>query len=1199
MKKILLIILMLCLFIPFIGIKEAKATLTGIDVSPVTSGDQLTKNDNTAGKTGASWNLTINFNNTSPLLQINDIIIITFPSGFNFNSANIPNPSCSGTLGATIVSKNDNIIQVKITSAQSGGDSGVIIWKQDPPTYNNPITNVTNTTKAGNLTINVKVKRGGSFIININGTVKVIPDLINKIVVTPNPYYTVVGDIKNFIAESFDVYGNKRTRVNSIYGWEDKFDWSIIQISDPDPGNAFFTTSNSNVDNVTIQTTDWGHIQLKAEFTLGSIPYKYGTSDIYIISQISTPKVDVDPPYAGSVAEYNIRFNLGPNGSVVGGVDYILITFPNDTFIPFSFSYLGALINGYPVSITYVSVRTVKIVFPYSLPAGAYVIVTFPITSGITNPLTSGTYTLNVSTSKEPTPVTSNPYTIYYSVISRPKVTVEPNVVDTEASYTIEFKTGSAGNLTKDYDVIAIKFPDNTYIPSIADKSEVTINGVNPKDVTISTGRKIQLKVPVNISNNSNVKIIFTENFGIKNPTESGDYTLQVATSREPTYVTSYSYKIVESVLTDLVVEVNPPVTKVEAEYKIGFKTGKHGALSDGDEIYIKFPSYTKIPNDIDKNLITINRINLKKNVVIDSSNKTITIKTPVKIGNEESVEIIISKDAGIKNPDTPGEYKLKAWTEKEKTEVTSSPYKLIESILTSISTKVIPPSIQRAVSFEIKLKTGPGGSLNVNDYIYIKFPQKIDIPQNIKQSSITIKGISLTKTPLVSKDKLSLTIQTPVPIGKEEEFIIFISQDANIKILEEGEYYLTIYTSKEPNPINTKSFLVYPMPETKIILSIPEPDGLNGYYKTTPVITFTSTSKYDKDPQVFFRWDNGPWTEYRGLVTPPEGIHTIYYYAKDKLGSEEEIKEKTFKLDTTLPKIINLNIFNDMYINKQKIEISGVVSEISSVLIIQGRRVSVNSDGSFKVEIELFEGINNISFVLIDFAGNEFLDVVKVIRDTIPPELTIEYPVQWITVNDKIIEIRGKAEIGGKLTLNGEEVLIREDGKFEGSIELKKSGTNVLDFVLVDKAGNVTRQSIGVIWVPRVKIELTIGKIEAKVNEYIKILDYPPFIFNGRTMVPLRFIGESIGAVVDWDSVVRIVTITLEDSSGSKKILKLSPDSTLASLNGIAYEMDTPPVIRNDRVYVPIRFIMEAFGAKVEWNSTERRVLITYPGVD
>jgi len=90
---------------------------------------------------------------------------------------------------------------------------------------------------------------------------------------------------------------------------------------------------------VTIQTTDWGHIQLKATSTIDNT--KFGISDIYVISQISTPKVDVDPPYAGSVAEYNIRFNLGPNGAVVGGVDYILITFPNDTFIPFSFSYLG------------------------------------------------------------------------------------------------------------------------------------------------------------------------------------------------------------------------------------------------------------------------------------------------------------------------------------------------------------------------------------------------------------------------------------------------------------------------------------------------------------------------------------------------------------------------------------------------------------------------------------------------------------------------------------------------------------------------------------------------------------------------------------------------------------------------------------------------------------------------------------------
>lgn len=1185
MKKVFVLISLILLGVSFLTIK-VNANITSVTVFPNAPGTQLTIGDDSAGNNSAHWIVTLNFDNNPQLLLNGDIIIITFPTGFNFNVSNIVITSSIGATFGTIT-KSNNVINIPVTGNQTS--AGNVVLK---------ITNAVNTTKAGNLVVNVKVKRGISFVININGIVKVIPNLIQNITITPNPFYMVVGETKNFIADSFDQFSNKRTKVFSIYGWEDKFDWSIIPISDPDPGNAIFTTPNTNVDNTTIQATDWGHIQLKASFPPGGPYTHFGTNDVYIISKISTPKVDVDPPYAGSPAEYNIRFNLGPNGSVVGGIDFVTITFPYDTFVPFGFSYFGALINGYPVSVYYIAVRTVKLIFPFSLPSGAFIVITFPINVGIVNPTLSGVYTLEVSTSKEPTLVSSLPYTIYYSVITRPKVTVEPNVVETLAKYTIEFRTGTSGGLLKDHDLIAVKFPDDTYIPTIGDKNEVTINGYNPIDLTISSGLKVILKVPINISSSSNVKVIFNEGFGIKNPTKKGDYTLQVATSREPTYVTSYSYKIVESIISDLNVEVNPPVTKVEAEYKINFKTGKHGALSTSDSIYIKFPSYTKLPNDIDKNLISVNGFSLTKSVSVDLSNKIVSIKTPVEIGDEENVQIVISKEAQIKNPDSPGEYRLKVWTEKEKTEVTSTPYKLIESMLSSISTKVLPPSTKRAISFEIKLSTGPGGSLNVNDYIYIKFPQKFEIPLDIKPNSISIKGINLTKKPNFSKDKMVLTLQTPVPIGKEEEFVIFISQDANIKILEEGEYYFIVYTSREQNPINTKSFLVYPQPETILFISIPEPDGMNGYYKTTPVITFSSSSKYDKEPQIFYRWDNEPWNEYKGLITPPEGVHTLYYYAVDKLGSEERIKERNFKLDTTIPKILNLNISDGLYTNKEKLEIIGFVSELNSVLIVQGKKVLINQDSSFKTVVDIFEGTNMISFVLIDIAGNEFFEVVKIVKDTIPPELIIEYPTPWMVTYDKIIEIKGKGEFGGKLTVNGKEILIREDGKFEDLVELNKSGTVVLDFILVDKAGNITRKNIAVIWNPRVKIELTIGKVEAKVNDYIKILDYPPFILNNRTMVPLRFISESIGAIVEWDSVVRIVTITIEDSSGIKKVLRLSPDSVVASLNGKPYEMDTPPVIRNGRVYVPIRFILEAFGAKVEWNELDRKVLITYPGV-
>ena len=46
--------------------------------------------------------------------------------------------------------------------------------------------------------------------------------------------------------------------------------------------------------------------------------------------------------------------------------------------------------------------------------------------------------------------------------------------------------------------------------------------------------------------------------------------------------------------------------------------------------------------------------------------------------------------------------------------------------------------------------------------------------------------------------------------------------------------------------------------------------------------------------------------------------------------------------------------------------------------------------------------------------------------------------------------------------------------------------------------------------------------------------LDVPPQIVNGRTLVPLRAISETIGAAVDWDGTLRRVTITYNQSSGS-----------------------------------------------------------------
>lgn len=58
------------------------------------------------------------------------------------------------------------------------------------------------------------------------------------------------------------------------------------------------------------------------------------------------------------------------------------------------------------------------------------------------------------------------------------------------------------------------------------------------------------------------------------------------------------------------------------------------------------------------------------------------------------------------------------------------------------------------------------------------------------------------------------------------------------------------------------------------------------------------------------------------------------------------------------------------------------------------------------------------------------------------------------------------------------------------------------------------------------IKIILQIGNTKASVNEYPVELDVPAKILNGRTLVPVRFISESLGTNVNWDGSTRTVKI-------------------------------------------------------------------------
>jgi hypothetical protein len=56
--------------------------------------------------------------------------------------------------------------------------------------------------------------------------------------------------------------------------------------------------------------------------------------------------------------------------------------------------------------------------------------------------------------------------------------------------------------------------------------------------------------------------------------------------------------------------------------------------------------------------------------------------------------------------------------------------------------------------------------------------------------------------------------------------------------------------------------------------------------------------------------------------------------------------------------------------------------------------------------------------------------------------------------------------------------------------------------------------------------ISLTIGSTQAVVNGQPAVLDVAPFVVGSRTLVPLRFIAQSLGASVNWNDSTSTVTI-------------------------------------------------------------------------
>ncbi|WP_227874382.1 C40 family peptidase [Tumebacillus algifaecis] len=113
--------------------------------------------------------------------------------------------------------------------------------------------------------------------------------------------------------------------------------------------------------------------------------------------------------------------------------------------------------------------------------------------------------------------------------------------------------------------------------------------------------------------------------------------------------------------------------------------------------------------------------------------------------------------------------------------------------------------------------------------------------------------------------------------------------------------------------------------------------------------------------------------------------------------------------------------------------------------------------------------------------------------------------------------------------------------------------------------------------------------------DKLVTFPDVKPYLDGAdRVQVPIRFLTESMGYQVDWKSDGQQVTVTMTNGATT---VKLKTGDRHIVINGKTELMDTVPVLKQERTFVPIRFATEALNAKVTWHQPTLSAIVATDG--
>ena len=264
-----------------------------------------------------------------------------------------------------------------------------------------------------------------------------------------------------------------------------------------------------------------------------------------------------------------------------------------------------------------------------------------------------------------------------------------------------------------------------------------------------------------------------------------------------------------------------------------------------------------------------------------------------------------------------------------------------------------------------------------------------------------------------------------------------------------------------------------------------------------------------------------------------------------------------------------------------------------------------------------LLQNINVLRTPVVDYL--DYLNVATALCDLSQMDLTATYADKCLSVKGDCIEakyVKALADIQEGNARNGvsllQDVVKANPRHYRANLVLAKAYTEAgetekaASYLSAHEAfyGSDAKQLLCSIKLLLQGIDLAEKKPEPPVIILAKDSDVPltpvePVITkgpkylkeNGFALVPLKSIGEWIGATIDFDKKSGIITLKSESNTVS---LKLKSD--VASVNSKLVQLSTPATERNGTTYVPLRFVGEAFAAKIKLDVSTGDIRIEHP---